>query len=113
MPRSPSRSVEGRIARGVRRARTRARRRATCARVRAAEHDRAPRLMGRHIVLLPGDGIGPEITDPTVELLDAVAPGELEYERHVFGGASIDADGVALTDDTLEACRRADAVLLA
>ena len=38
---------------------------------------------------------------------------ELEYEEHLFGGASIDAHGVALTDETLAACRRADAVLLA
>src|SRR5579862_7398869 len=40
-------------------------------------------------------------------------PGEFEYEEHVFGGASIDAHGVALTDETLAACRGADAVLLA
>src|SRR5436305_8070149 len=49
---------------------------------------------------------------PAVEVLNAVAPG-LEYEEHPFGGASIDAHGTALTDDVLEACRRADAVLLA
>jgi 3-isopropylmalate dehydrogenase len=63
------------------------------------------------IVLLPGDGIGPEITAPAVEILNAVT--ELEYEEHVFGGASIDAHGTALTDETLAACRGADAVLLA
>jgi 3-isopropylmalate dehydrogenase len=65
------------------------------------------------VVLLPGDGIGPEILPPAVQVLDAVAPGEFELEEHLFGGASIDAHGVALTDETLEACRRADAVLLA
>ena len=64
------------------------------------------------VVLLPGDGIGPEITDVTVQLLDALGV-EVEYERHQFGGASIDAHGTALTDETLDACRRADAVLLA
>jgi 3-isopropylmalate dehydrogenase len=69
--------------------------------------------MARQIVLLPGDGIGPEIIDPAVELLDAVAPGELGYESHLFGGAAIDAHGVALTDEVLDACRAADAVLLA
>ncbi len=69
--------------------------------------------MPRHIVLLPGDGIGPEILAPAVQLLNTVVPGELEYEEHVFGGASIDAHGTALTDDVLDACRRADAVLLA
>jgi len=63
------------------------------------------------IVLLPGDGIGPEIIAPAVEVLNAVA--ELEYEEHPFGGASIDAHGTALTEATLAACRRADAVLLA
>jgi 3-isopropylmalate dehydrogenase len=67
--------------------------------------------MAPRIVLLPGDGIGPEITAPAVEVLNAVA--ELEFEEHPFGGASIDAHGTALTDETLEACRNADAVLLA
>jgi 3-isopropylmalate dehydrogenase len=69
--------------------------------------------MSRRIALLPGDGIGPEITAPAVELLNATVPGELEFEEHAFGGASIDAFGVALTDETLAACRAADAVLLA
>jgi 3-isopropylmalate dehydrogenase len=63
------------------------------------------------IALLPGDGIGPEITAPTVELLDRL--GDFSFEEHLFGGASIDAHGTALTDDTLAACKRADAVLLA
>jgi 3-isopropylmalate dehydrogenase len=65
------------------------------------------------VILLPGDGIGPEILPRAVDVLDAVAPGEFEYEEHPFGGASIDAHGRALTQETLEACRRADAVLLA
>jgi 3-isopropylmalate dehydrogenase len=69
--------------------------------------------MARKVVLLPGDGIGPEIAAPAVEVLNAVAPGELEFEEHSFGGASIDAHGTALTDETLTACRSADAVLLA
>ncbi len=69
--------------------------------------------MTRTIALLPGDGIGPEILAPAVELLDTVLPASSTYEEHVFGGASIDAHGIALTDETLEACRRADAVLLA
>jgi 3-isopropylmalate dehydrogenase len=69
--------------------------------------------MAPRVILLPGDGIGPEIIGPAVEVLDAVAPGRFEYEEHVFGGASIDAHGTALTDETLAACRAADAVLLA
>ncbi|MGA2454217.1 MAG: 3-isopropylmalate dehydrogenase [Solirubrobacteraceae bacterium] len=67
--------------------------------------------MTHHIVTLPGDGIGPEIMAPTLELLRTL--GDFEFEEHVFGGASIDAHGVALTDEVLDACRRADAVLLA
>jgi 3-isopropylmalate dehydrogenase len=64
------------------------------------------------IALLAGDGIGPEITAPTLEVLKAVGT-DFVYDEHLFGGASIDAHGVALTDETLEACRRCDAVLLA
>jgi 3-isopropylmalate dehydrogenase len=67
--------------------------------------------MAHHIVTLPGDGIGPEIMAPTLQLLEAL--GDFQFEEHLFGGASIDAHGVALTDDTLAACRGADAVLLA
>jgi 3-isopropylmalate dehydrogenase len=64
-----------------------------------------------HIITLPGDGIGPEVMAPTLELLARV--GDFEFEQHLFGGASIDAHGVALTDEVLAACRGADAVLLA
>jgi 3-isopropylmalate dehydrogenase len=67
--------------------------------------------MAAHIVTLPGDGIGPEIMAPALELLRAV--GDFEFEERPFGGASIDAHGTALTDEVLEACRTADAVLLA
>src|SRR6201995_935987 len=67
----------------------------------------------RRVILLPGDGIGPEITGPAVQVLDAVAPGAFDYDERIFGGASIDAHGTALTDETLEACEAADAVLLA
>jgi 3-isopropylmalate dehydrogenase len=68
--------------------------------------------MASKIILLPGDGIGPEITASALEVLSAVGT-NFDYEEHVFGGASIDAHGTALTDDTLAACRAADAVLLA
>jgi 3-isopropylmalate dehydrogenase len=76
----------------------------------AATYDR-PQAMTPKIVLLPGDGIGPEIIAPAVEVLNALTT--LEFEEHRFGGASIDAHGTAMTDETLEACRTADAVLLA
>ncbi len=67
--------------------------------------------MSHHIVTLPGDGIGPEIIEPTLELLETL--GDFEFQEHLFGGASIDAHGTALTDDVLADCRKADAVLLA
>ncbi len=67
--------------------------------------------MTHRIVTLPGDGIGPEIMAPALRVLEAV--GEFELEEHPFGGASIDLHGTALTDEVLEACRNADAVLLA
>ena len=68
--------------------------------------------MASKIILLPGDGIGPEIIAPALEVLRAVGT-NFDYEEHIFGGASIDAHGTALTDETLSACRAADAVLLA
>jgi 3-isopropylmalate dehydrogenase len=64
------------------------------------------------IVTLPGDGIGPEVMAAALEILNAVAP-DLTYDEHLVGGAAIDAAGTALPDDTLDACKRADAVLLA
>ncbi len=68
--------------------------------------------MAPTVALLPGDGIGPEVIAPALEVLAAVGA-EFDYQEHVFGGASIDAHGTALTDETLAACHAADAVLLA
>ena len=68
------------------------------------------------VVLLPGDGIGPEITAVARRLLDAVSQRHgftLNFEEHPMGGAAIDATGEPLPDSTLAACRAADAVLLA
>jgi 3-isopropylmalate dehydrogenase len=63
------------------------------------------------IVLLHGDGIGPEIVAAARALLDTI--GEFAFEdEHLVGGASIDVHGTALTDEVLDACRSADAVLL-
>jgi 3-isopropylmalate dehydrogenase len=67
--------------------------------------------MATRIVTLPGDGIGPEIMAAAIELLGEL--GEFDFEERPIGGASIDAHGTALTDEVLEACRGADAVLLA
>jgi 3-isopropylmalate dehydrogenase len=63
------------------------------------------------IVTLPGDGIGPEIMAAALEVLGRL--GDFELDERLMGGASIDANGTALTDEVLEACRSADAVLLA
>jgi 3-isopropylmalate dehydrogenase len=62
------------------------------------------------IVVLAGDGIGPEIVGAATQLLDSL--GEFDYDERLMGGCSIDAHGTALTDEVLEACRAADAVLL-
>jgi 3-isopropylmalate dehydrogenase len=67
--------------------------------------------MTHRIAVLPGDGIGPEIIAPTLELLSEL--GDFTFEKHLFGGASIDAHGTALTDEVEHACRESDAVLLA
>jgi 3-isopropylmalate dehydrogenase len=63
-----------------------------------------------HIVVLPGDGIGPEIVAAARELLDVIV--DFSYEEQLIGGASIDERGVPLDDAVLDACRSADAVLL-
>jgi 3-isopropylmalate dehydrogenase len=65
-----------------------------------------------NIVTLPGDGIGPEVLAAALEVLNEVAP-DLTYEEHLVGGAAIDATGAALPDETLTACKKSDAVLLA
>jgi 3-isopropylmalate dehydrogenase len=62
-------------------------------------------------VALPGDGIGPEIMDSARAVLDKL--GSFEVTDHLMGGVSIDANGVALTPETLQACKDSDAVLLA
>jgi 3-isopropylmalate dehydrogenase len=62
------------------------------------------------IALLPGDGIGPELAGAAARVLEAL--GSFELAEHAVGGASIDEFGTPLTDQTLEACRESDAVLL-
>ena len=63
------------------------------------------------IACLPGDGIGAEVAAAARDVLSVLVP-ELEVEEHVFGGAAILARGTPLPDETLAACRDADAVLL-
>jgi 3-isopropylmalate dehydrogenase len=73
---------------------------------------RVPRLVNGtpRIVVLPGDGIGPEIVAAARQVLDAL--GEFTYDERLMGGCSIEEHGTALTDEVLDACRSADAVLL-
>jgi 3-isopropylmalate dehydrogenase len=71
--------------------------------------------MKAKITLLPGDGIGPEIVDATRQVLEAVASKSnhsFAFSTHLIGGIAIDETGVPLPDDTIVACRSADAVLL-
>ena len=68
------------------------------------------------VVLLPGDGIGPEITSVAQNLLEEVSQRhgfKLSFEHQPIGGAAIDATGDPLPESTLAACRSSDAVLLA
>ena len=68
-----------------------------------------------HITVLPGDGIGPEVTAATVAVLHAVGRRFDHFfrtEEALIGGAAIDATGEALPAATAEACDRGDAVLL-
>lgn len=72
-------------------------------------------LVRYKITVLPGDGIGPEVTSAAVRVLEVITkhtPLQLEITEQLFGGASIDAHGVPLSDQTLKACKEADAILL-
>ncbi len=71
--------------------------------------------MRADIVVLPGDGIGPEVTAAAVAVLQATGRRyghDFHFETRLIGGAAIDAEGTALSDATLDACRKADAILL-
>ena len=68
-----------------------------------------------NIVVLPGDGIGPEIVAEAVKVLKAADEKfglNLSYENDLLGGQAIDVHGVPLADSTLEKCRKADAILM-
>ena len=71
--------------------------------------------MEANIVLLGGDGIGPEVVGEAVRVLQAVGKAfghSFHFSEHLLGGCSIDRYGTALTAETLAACQAADAVLL-
>lgn len=71
--------------------------------------------MGKHILILEGDGIGPEIVKEARKVLDVVNAKfdlGLTFENELMGGCAIDVHGVPLADSTLERARQADAILL-
>lgn len=71
--------------------------------------------MGKHILILEGDGIGPEIVREARKVLDVVNAKfdlGLTFENELMGGCAIDVHGVPLADSTLERARQADAILL-
>lgn len=71
--------------------------------------------MKLNIVCIPGDGIGPEIVAEAKKVLNRVADlygHEINYQDVLLGGASIDVHGVPLTDETIQAAKEADAVLM-
>jgi len=71
--------------------------------------------MNKTMILLPGDGIGKEIMDAAQAVLDTIASEynhQFTYFEHRIGGDAIDNDGTPLPDETIQACEKADAVLL-
>ena len=68
------------------------------------------------IVLLPGDGIGPEISEVTKTLLQEISKKysfQIRIDEYLLGGSAIEASGKPLPLETLEACKKSDAVLMA
>lgn len=70
--------------------------------------------MTNKITVLPGDGIGPEITQAALDVLEAASPGAFDYELQyeAVGGDGIDRSGDPCPEATIEACTDADAILL-
>jgi 3-isopropylmalate dehydrogenase len=71
--------------------------------------------MAIRVCVLPGDGIGPEVTSQALEVLRAAAKlggMEVQSEEGLLGGAAIDAAGSPLPDETLKAARAADVILM-
>ncbi len=69
----------------------------------------------KNITVLPGDGIGPEVTDQAVKVLEAIAERfghEFKFTCGLIGAAAIDKTGDPFPEDTLELCRSSDAILL-
>ena len=66
------------------------------------------------IGVIKGDGIGPEIVDEAIKVLDAVSVAQgfnLKYEELLLGGAAIDQTGVPLPEETIQGVKQCDAIL--
>ena len=69
----------------------------------------------KHIAVLPGDGIGPEVTNQAIRVLDTIAKREhhqFDYTFGLIGAGAIDKTGDPLPNETIEICRKSDAILL-
>lgn len=68
-----------------------------------------------NLAVLPGDGVGPEIIEETIGILQALGDRfghSFDLQYGLIGGVAIDETGIALPQDTLKMCRKSDAVLL-
>lgn len=71
-------------------------------------------MMAKKITVIPGDGIGQEITEETVRVLgkiDEIYKIGFQFEWKEAGGTAYDHTGSPLPEETIESCRKADAVL--
>jgi 3-isopropylmalate dehydrogenase len=71
--------------------------------------------MNFKLAVIPGDGIGPEIVDQAIKVLDKIGrkyDHKFEYNKLLAGGCAIDATGGPLPKETVEACKKSDAVIL-
>jgi 3-isopropylmalate dehydrogenase len=81
----------------------------------SVKYDKRGIIMQANLVLLPGDGIGPEIVTEAVRVMEKISNKfghSFSYAERLMGGCSIDKYGSSLTDETLADCRASDAVLL-
>src|SRR5215210_5448739 len=83
--------------------------RRNCKNADSSERNEAVEWPLMRIVLLPGDGIGPEVTAEARRVLERLAP-DVELEERPFGAAAIRSSGTPLPPETLDACLAADAV---
>src|SRR3990172_2057694 len=78
-------------------------------------HDIYKEIMNFNILLLPGDGIGPEVVSEAVRVLEVITSKHhhtFNFRERLMGGCSIDKYGQSITEETLADCKASDAVLL-